>query len=446
MATRTWTGAAADIAQTSTVTFALTWAADDKVTVTINGKDWEVTMGTGVVSAATAATTFKEAWNGETATYAYTVNFDVADAGEFAELTATVSAEVVTLTGVTEGKPVTLSQGDIDIGTTAGNGTATLDAELIAATGKNHWNKADNWSGDTVPVDDDDIVYEASSISCLYNIDTGIDPASITIRQSYTGLIGLRPVNSDNSQLSYSEYRDQYLKFTNVAGANRVLDIGVGEGSGSSRLKIDVNDLAGIVTTVHNAGRPELTGVPAVLLRGGVATAKWNVEKGTVGIGYYEGDTSAIQRLNVSFVDNQVSDSTVWIGNDVGVTNATVIEQNGGHITYNTSDTDAISAWTQHAGEADVIGSGVIGIMTVGGTINDYMTSTITTLNVRSTGKYDANRTHEAKTVTNCNVYGSGSISDQSQRITWTSGIVFQQTGLGDATLDLGVDFTLTPS
>jgi hypothetical protein len=448
MATRIWTGNAANVAQTSTVTFAdPAWSATETVTTTINGKAHVVTMGSAVTTSALAATAYKKAFNGEAPdANEFTVNFDAQSFGEFAELTATVSSLVVTLTGPATGKPVTITSV-----TDTSAGSATL-AAVVVATSQNSFTNADNWSADTVPVSTDDIVYDRGSVDCLYDIDTGIDPDSVTVKMGYTGMFGLPPINTDDPTKPYEEYRDQYLKFTDAGGANRVVDIGVGEGAGSRRLKIDVNDLAGLIATVHNTGTSSSTSIPTVLFRGGVATAKFNVEKGHVGIGFYSGDTAAIGTLNVSYVSDVLNDSTVWVGNDAAVTGTTVFEQTGGDITFNSSDTDAISSWTQHAGTAEIVGACKVGTLTVGGTVEDYNESLIANLNVRSTGTYDAGRSHEAKTITNCNGYGNGTIRDRSSRITFTNGIVLVDTSTApDAngnffTLDLGIGVTLTPS
>jgi hypothetical protein len=405
MATRTWTGAAADIAQTSTVTFALTWAAADSVTVTINGKDWVVTMGTGVVDAATAATTFKEAWNGETATYAYTVNFDVADAGEFDELTATVSSAVVTLTADTAGKPVTLSQGDVDIGTTAGNGTATLDAELIAATGKNHWDNADNWSGDTVPVNNDDVVFEDGTVSCLYGLDTGIDPNTIVIKQNYTGTIGLPRTNADNENLPYSEYRDTYLKFTDDSGYCDSLKIGDGDGAGSSRIKIDLNDLQLTSTTVRNSGRS--TGVmPAILLKGGTIANDIYLLKGYLGIAYYTDETATIGNLYISYINNIQTDASFIIGAAWQTSAGKEIIQTGGTSEIKTVSATATGTVELYDGVMNWKDGAITTCTVINGTLNHTATDTITTLNLYSPGTVNFGQSLESVIVSNCNVYG----------------------------------------
>src|SRR3972149_4873907 len=105
MANKRWLGRAGAVAEVNTITIALTWAAGDTITVTINAKDLLVTIGT-LVTTAQVATTLKQAWEGETFTDT-TATVRPAGGGpdftEYAEITATVSGSVGTLTGDTGG-------------------------------------------------------------------------------------------------------------------------------------------------------------------------------------------------------------------------------------------------------------------------------------------------------------------------------------------------------
>jgi hypothetical protein len=112
-----WTGDAVAIVQQDTITVGVTWIQGETITLTINGKDLVVTVGSSVTTA-NVATLLKEAINGDTLTdttaacspkgTGYTISAPVGGGPlipEFAEVTAEVSAAVVTVTGDTAGKP-----------------------------------------------------------------------------------------------------------------------------------------------------------------------------------------------------------------------------------------------------------------------------------------------------------------------------------------------------
>ena len=154
MATVRWTGNANAVAQISTITITGTWATSDTVTLTMNGKDITLTLGTDVTTS-NVATALQEMLSGTTQTGTGDHTFSVTDAQaipEFREFTATVATNVVTLTGDTAGKPFTITSSESAASTTADAATATS----TAATGPNHFDNADNWSTGSVPVDADD--------------------------------------------------------------------------------------------------------------------------------------------------------------------------------------------------------------------------------------------------------------------------------------------------
>jgi len=217
MATRRWFGDAVDVSQVDTITVANTWATADTCTLTINGKDLVLTVGTDTTTAQVALAIQEMVSNTtQTGTGNHTFSETGDNIGEFAELTATVSGSVVTLTS-DKGVPFTLAVVEV----TAGSGTS-VEATATAATGKNFFDNADNWSGTTVPVDDDDIVFDSGDVDLKYNIDqNGVTATSITIFQSYTGKIGLPETNSDNSSLTYREYRRPRSRLARARAAAR---------------------------------------------------------------------------------------------------------------------------------------------------------------------------------------------------------------------------------
>ena len=130
MASNRWLGRAQAIAQVDTVTSTGSPAQNDTITLTINTKNLVVTIGEASPTTTTVALAIKEAWENETFTDPLNSKTPAGggdDIAEHAEITATASGAVVTLTHDTPGTPFTLSV------TETGSGTAP-EATATAAT------------------------------------------------------------------------------------------------------------------------------------------------------------------------------------------------------------------------------------------------------------------------------------------------------------------------
>lgn len=321
MATRRWLGTAADIAQVSTITIGGTWAGSDTVSLTINNVSLVITIGT-LTTTAQVATTIKQAFNGETltdTTASVSPSGGAADIPEFLNITATVSASVVTLTADVAGRPFTLATTETSV-----SGTA-VDATSTAATGKNFFSDQDNWSGNAVPIDNDDIVFDSGSVDCKYGLTPAIQPASFTRTSGYTGNIGLPEVNRDNTGSPYSEYRTKYLTFDN----NTVnCAYWIEHGTGAMRTRLDAGAGQSTVTVVGKGSRPsDDPTVPNFLFLGSHASNVMNVTKGDVGVAFYDSETATVATVNIGSSGSLTTDAIVAFG--PGVTSTTVNQQAG---------------------------------------------------------------------------------------------------------------------
>ena len=149
MATRRWLGLAAPTTQIETITVANTWATNDTGTVTVNGQDLILTIGavattTGIATALAAAINAANRTDSLVGTESR--NRGGQEIPEFTDFTAEASGSTVVLTGNYPGKPFTVSVSE----STAGTGTLATTT-TVAATGPNHFDNADNWSGATLP-------------------------------------------------------------------------------------------------------------------------------------------------------------------------------------------------------------------------------------------------------------------------------------------------------
>ena len=308
-------------------------------------------------------------------------------------------------------------------------GADQVDVNIAtAATSGNHWDNKTNWTTTTVPAGGDDVYFEAVNIDCLYGLDQStVTLDSLNIDASYTGSIGLQSYNGD-----YYEYRDTMLQIGATA-----LNIGTGDGSGSSRIKIDV----GTVQTSCNVSQtstPDDESVGAFVFAGTHVANAVNIQRGTVGIATNEpGQDTKLASLKIGYVDDQENDANVRIGSDVS--QITLIEQSAGGLQSKSN----ITTLTQRGGGGLIQGSATIGTLDVAGDVTYSSTGTITQGYVRSNGSLNFDRNTQARTVTNITAFAGSVLSDRNRTVTWTNPIVLSGCGISDVELELGTNITI---
>ena len=346
MSQRTYLANAAGEKQKATVVVANTWATNDLATLEIDNVSFTLTVGS-LVTTAQVATSLQEmldagadeALTDTTALYAPTTGPQ--NAGQFKELTSSVASSTVTVLGPT-GVPFTISGSE----STAGSGTITVTSALRAATGKWHFDNQDNWSGNTVPVDNDEIVFESGESGPLYALTPAIQPAKVTKLMAFTGQIGLPNINKSNQGLPYSEYRTKALTFDDNS-VTCTYELEVGEGRGSSLCRI----AAGAGQSIFNVyGKPQRTdnAVPPTLLTGTHASNVLNNFGGDVGFGFYPDETGTLATLNHG--NGPQTSAVTYCGVGVTLTSAT-ISVNGGTLTTNSALSTSAGGVTIHAGK-----------------------------------------------------------------------------------------------
>lgn len=409
MAIKRWRGAAAAVAQVSTITFSA-YTSGETYTVTVNGKD---------VSYTAAASTLADVINGLVAAIGASAEL------EFSDFIAANSSGLV-LTGATAGQPFVVAA-------SATSGITATNTATVAATGPNFFDNADNWDAATLPVAGDDLVFEDSSVSVLYAVEDTTVYGDITVAGSFTGSIGLPKV----TQSGYQEYRPQFLKLGDGSGTHAVT-IGQGDGNQSSRIKLDAND-ATFNVAVFATGQSATTERP-LRLKNTDSSSTMEVYSGSVSIG---ADTSgALANLRITPGDGfsapaVVADSTVACGAVVcaGGTleirgSATSLEAtSGGSVTI----TSAATCPTVSAAS--------------GAVVTWQSTAGITTKAfVYASGTLDFSGNAATKAVAAVDVHAGANLLDPLGIVTWTSGIALIGCKVGDLNLDVGRNKTLTPS
>lgn len=337
----------------------------------------------------------------------------------------------LTLTAKTAGVPFTVSLSTTESDGSAADAQTFTQTTTVASAGPNDASTAANYSTGSLPANGDDLVFENSAVDVLYNLAalSAVTLNSLTIRQSYTGKIGIARSNS----AGYFEYRPQYL-----AVAATTINIGQGDGAGSGRIKLDTG--SGQTTlNISNSGSPAEAGLKAILWKGTHAGNVLNISKGSLGAAVFGGETATIATLRQGFRTNPAGDSDVLLGSGCTLTN---IEKSGGTLELNSSVTSLV----QSAGET-LINSGTPGAIELHGGQLRYRTAAgATTINVADGAELDFRSDLRSKTVGTLNLYSGAIVHDPFQVATVTSGYVLKNCQLEDITLDVGTDITLTRS
>lgn len=428
MATPMWIGGAPVVEHVGTITIANTWAANDTLTVTINGKVMQLTIGTAAATT-DVATALQAAWEGTTLGTGYVVNFEGTEAAEFYELIATVSGSVVTLTeraaanasGFTEGKTFTIAAGE----TTAGTGTATY-ATTTSPTGPHHWDNVANWSTGVVATDTDVISFTGST-DCRYAIDrsSAITSCTLHVLGSFTGQLGLprlRSVTMPDAQVqTYEEYRDQYFKVSTGGTVN--LYVGYGEGDGPTLVCVDANT-ALLSSYIDKTGEPEDDALPVVFIKNGAATSDTFVTGGKVGLAFWPDETATHDTLMVSQSEDG-DDTEVICGIGYSLSGADMTVASGTVTHHGVTTTDSIRVGASGTLTLTHKAGGTIAALKVlGGTVNMNCAATVTAGHVTNGGTLNLADGVDTLTFTNLTLYqGATLLMNALRQVTYSNGV-----------------------
>ncbi len=316
------------------------------------------------------------------------------------------------------------------VGSVATTVTPLTQVTTTASEGPNDWSIAANWNTNTVPVTGDTVYISDNDISILYGLDqSAVTLAALHIEQTFTGFVGLPRTNSDGTS-SYSEYRDQYLKI----GAT-LLNIGDKEGSGSDRIKIDLGSVQSTVL-ITDSGSGEDENTPAILLLGTHANNVIDINRGSLGVAYYPTEASTIATLRQAFFDDATSDTTVYLGDGVTLTD---IIKTGGTLDINSATT----TFSQDAGETTIHAGAHTSLNVNDGVLNYNSTGTLTAVGVAGEAVLNFNQDRRPKTVTTITKKSEGSeIYDDSGCI--TAPIILMQNVKDLGQLHFSNNFTVT--
>ena len=412
MANRYWLGQAVPVAQVDTLTVGGT-AASQTYTVTVNSKE-ETYTATGTQTNDEIAAAIQEV-------------LDASTIEEFGEYTYTVDANVITATGPDDGMPVSIS-----VSVSAGTGTF-VKATVTAATGPNHWDNVDNWSGATLPVNSDNVYFRDSSVDVLYGIDqNAVTLALLDFDSTYTGKVGLPDFHGAVAGGStYSEYRETFLKI----GATAV-NIGRGTGAGSGRIRLNVGT---VQTTVRMYGtaKPDQSGGVAFDFLGTHASNQLIASRGVFGVATKPGTTATIAAAKIGSQGAAVSDVQGVFGDgctltDLRMTGGTLEVRNG------------LATGLMTDGELTISGSAGVttSLAAHGGRVNYDTSGTLVSYYGGTGSMIDFSRIAVSRTVTAAELVPNAGWNDPGKVVTVGGSGIRVRCKLEElAKIDLGEDF-----
>ena len=417
-ATRTYDAEAAPVVQIDKITVAGTWAAADTGSIVIGNSTLTFTCGSDTTTTAQVATVIKNAINAPTID-ASLVGKETRSAagqqlGEFRDVEATIDpadTAIVRVRSRSAGVPfyavgsstLTVSE------STAGTGTLTA-ASVQAATGPWHWDNATNWSANTLPVNDDTAEFKNTANGPKYGLPNGALEVTIEQHNSFTGPIGLQPINA----LGYSEYRQQWARLNDAGtGTNIAHRYGLGTGPGSPWIAVR-HTLVKCTPVVYGTGQPAANS-KALNIVCSEATSELTVIKGSVDASTQDGTTAGWAALRCGSLGGGPQDS------DVRYTGpATTFYVMGGKAVIESIASGSPNLWT-YGGVTRVTNCSATWpvVNMFGGTIEWVSTGTLSQLQQRGGSVFDASFDRRALTITAHDFFGPAVFRRPQGALTW---------------------------
>ena len=410
MATRQWVGKGQKRKQAGTITP----VAANNATYTIGIPD--TTNGKLITYLADASATVAEITAGLVAA------LNASEDGEFQEITWTDNTTYIGFEVNEAGRPVTVASA-------ASAGSLTTAATVTNAS-PNDINDAQNWSGNTVPGNNDTALFDTGAIDALWNLDALSAVTGLTVirRRSYKGRISL-PVYNENGT-PYYEYRaTEFLSDGGTFTLEQRADDPV------ASLKFNHGSTAGTLTLIGE-GKGAL-GDEQAWVRGTSAASVYNVQQATLAIAPEVNSTANVATI-------RCQDSTVRCGQ--GTAFATSIVNHNSEIEVN-SNLPAAYTQTGDGAVSWVRGTATGSSPDVEDGVMHYMSSgTLTTPTIGSDATLDFSLDNRTRTISGTVQLYKGATYNDPASSTYAGGLAYKCNGCTsqEVTVNLGPGRTFT--
>lgn len=292
----------------------------------------------------------------------------------------------------------------------------------IGGSGSQSWATSGNWSPANAPVTGDAVYILAGAST----IDSGLAQSAVQLALLLSGPNFTGSVGTSATPLAIGADTHN-LDGTNLSG----------------RFNWDAGSSATVGAIQNTPFNTTDSGLQWIRIKGADITT--TVYGGTVGIATNAvGDTAGLTSLSVATATGQVSTINVTLASGVTIT---AVKQYvpGSTITANS----ACPSLIQTAGIFIHQGTGALGAtaLTIGGTVYPNSSGAVSTNPpiVLATGRLDFSTSPTARTVTNAvNLYAGATLVADKTYITLSAGFKTVQCGIGDVTVNVGVNRTFT--
>ena len=411
MATRSYIGAAAATTHVVTITVANTWATADTGRVKCGSGTLQLTAGAAVATTDIAAA-LAAAINAASATDSLvgteSRNLGGQEILEFLDFTAEASGSTVVLTGTTPGKPFTVTVSE----TTAGSGTLAV-ATTVTATGPNHVDNAENYTGATLPANGDTIQFDRNAPAAKYGLDyfrTNTISFHLIRTTDYTSDIGLPPIDEDTGA---PEYRTRFLQLYDAAGGKDVTLVSGANGGTGGVTRLDGASQTVNSLTVLDAGSVDSAN-PSVEYAGGTLELLV-VRRGHVVIDPEHASMAGttINAVTIGAPSLQSADTIVTLGDSVVYAASTAFNVASGTVVAWSSLTNATPITvTIYGGSLEAKGANLNTVTVRGGVFTWSGSGTFSgsTLSVYTGATLDLSTDQRSKTFGTLNAYGRSTL------------------------------------
>lgn len=263
---------------------------------------------------------------------------------EWAELAVDSAAAVLSVTGPSDGAPITVTAG------VTGGGSLTAGT-TTAATSPHDLGDAANYAGGALPANSDTLVFPAQTADVRYRLDALQALTGLTVRREVNGpAIGL----ADWPQAFYREYRPTRLK---VAATSIEVELGSGDNQGTLRLDLQGTNSTVRIRSTTSAGRTDLDSPSQVEIVNSGATSTIQMVASSLDLGVVASTIAGVALINAS-------DSTVRVGTVTGSPTIELIDSTA------RIGSSFSALQVEGASTVEVVGTATGGLLLNGGTVN----------------------------------------------------------------------------
>jgi hypothetical protein len=339
--------------------------------------------------------------------------------GEFGEMQASNSTNVLLLAGPADGAPITVSIGATGGGTTSVNSSLTVSplSPFDAADGV-------NYSDGALPVNSDTLVIETPGTSIRYGLNAlnSVTLARFRRAASHDGTIGILSQNP----AGFREYRQQFL---NIKAD--VIEIETTQSDQASAIRLSAMNHSATIN-IQGDGRPGTNREPVDLIDG--SNLEVSVNRSGLSIAFDDTTTAGIGEIVFTDSTGRIGPSTNTVDN---------VKCNNSTVQIGKSFTDL----TVNGGDVEVINTAAGTPVVHAGTLRWKSSGTITSPVVRSGAILSLAETAPAVAVSGSITLEKGAtLADPASRLTRPYTVSVARADLADVTISTGPGASLEVS